>query len=502
MSYSKTQQRDSGSTENVPPTTDKSITESKRDSLVENSSDIENIEKNAESAKNIDDVSGTKGDSSGVDAEEAIKIRGSKVSGDRKDAKFEKAVASPVLKFVNNILDRHQRTRQLRNSTAKRLLQRAKSNNSNANGRNIAIQCGDKASSGRKFVLPVRSAHSSRVIKPNKRFIEELEESLGGEQCDNEAGKYSKKARTIPARVGGNGTVVVETTGPTESRIHEKEARSKSKKTIATTASDNAERVSKSQPNSQPNMQQDPQASRESSRNESKKHQNKVTSRSLSNSTINVHDPTSGVCKNAEAPIISDKQTSVPTKVLPDLNVPNVESSRVQTRSGTLSDTSCDTNSQVNPETPCEPDASLTRQDGSVADNDSDKTVVANMESDRSQDDGDLKSKCSDDSESESNLSDSDSEHDDHSEDEQSEWTGMKMNGGKVILRKARLKLDNKTISGTEGPFSTTNNHLNAVGNPNPGTMSTILLSFDLFIKKTRAQYRTRCKPGEPIFCR
>lgn len=45
---------------------------------------------------------------------------------------------------------------------------------------------------GRKFVLPIRSAHSSRIIKPNKRFREYDEDEWS---CDGSEGSTVKKIR-------------------------------------------------------------------------------------------------------------------------------------------------------------------------------------------------------------------------------------------------------------------------------------------------------------------
>lgn len=309
---------------------------------------------------------------------------------------------TPVLKPVNNILERHQRTRQLRNSTAKRLLQRAKSGGS-ANTRNGNTgSSGEKIGNVRKFVLPVRSVHSSRVIKPNKRFIEELEETCIPDNNDSTNDKQHKKARIL-----------------TESR---------------TNTLDVVDREMK----------------------RSKKGANSLGSNQLnSNRNKSSAGKTSSPNQDASNPQFNKSTNITPAKVLPDPSSNPTESSRVQTRSGTLSAAANSPSPRRDPE----PSESLVQP----ADEDSSPTSSAgeNVESEES-----INSQSID---TESNLSDSGSEHSDHSEDEQSEWTGMKMNGGKLILRKARLKLDNRTSGGAEGPFSNTNAHSNSSGSSNPG---------------------------------
>lgn len=389
-----------------------------------------------------------------------------------KEVKFDNTVKTPVLKSVNNILDRHQRTRQLRNSTAKRLLQRAKTNNGVGGGRAMTIQCGDKANSVRKFVLPVRSVHSSRVIKPNKRFIEELEDTLSSDHCENETGKNSKKAKIVQ---GKNRSASETTVKESPARTDDKEARGKSKRA---NYSESCDKKTESEISW---LSQIAPTSKDS-QNEVKKSQVKATSKTWCNTTSFVQDSSHRtldlVGKVDEPAKLSDKQISVPSKVLPDCNVPNVESSRVQTRSGALTETSND--SHPKPEIPCESNGERTKEQVGSSTRTSEKNVATGNEGNASDvEDLGRKSKSSDDSESESELSESGSEQDDHSEDEQSEWTGMKMNGGKVILRKARLKLDNKTSSGTEGPFSTTNN-VNATGNSNQGIL------IDLWVSTTK----------------
>ncbi|XP_034171270.2 histone lysine N-methyltransferase trithorax [Osmia lignaria lignaria] len=340
VSYIKTQQHDT-KTPSVKPTNE-SVTETKNSS--------ENNDKE--------------------DIKQAAKFHRPK---NRKNIKFSNFMKTPVLKSVNNILDQHQRTRQLRNSTAKRLLQRAKSNS-------MTAQCGDKQNAVRKFILPVRSAHSSRVIKPNKRFIEELEEI--SEHSENEVSTQVKKAKFAMNKL-----------------------------------CDREENISKLCTKLR-NKAQDAQGVKSKSK----------------------------IAKN-------QKPFSVPTKVLPDSDVPSSESSRIQTRSGMHSE-AVDLNVE-----------------GS-----SDKTAEGN----------------SDNFDTESTLSESESEHSNHTEDEQSEWTGMKLSGGKVILRKARLKLDNKCVGGTEGPFSTTNNNSVTTGNTNLGLTGTIkcgvcgAVRFYRFVKQAR----------------
>lgn len=146
-------------------------------------------------------------------------------------------------------------------------------------------------------MLPIRSAHSSRVIKPNKRFIEESE-SPGGQEHAEECAKQPKKSKKA-------------------------------------------------------------------------KDEEKVE-------------------------VVEQKKDGQAFKSLPDVS--SLESSRVKTRSGTLNEERKDGAQEIEPESTA-------------------------------------------------------SESENSEEEEQNEWSG-KLNGGKVILRKARLKLDSKSLGGTEGPFS------------------------------------------------
>ncbi|XP_044598470.1 histone-lysine N-methyltransferase trithorax-like, partial [Cotesia glomerata] len=342
--------------------------------------------------------------------------------------KFKRVVRTPILKAVNNILDRHQRTRQLRNSTAKRLLQRAKYNIT-SNNRNITIQSSDKSNAIKKFVLPMRSAHSSRVIKPNKRFIEESEQSSS---ADNEDAKQSKKSKTA-------------------GKSHGRAVKSKIKQyKNNSTASIN---TSKSVKNYKFKGTEDKRSRKHSG---DVKKSTSLLSKTKMTSKINNNvksSPTTIIGKLSE----SSTSESIPSKVLPDSNTPNFESSRVKTRLRIPSENPIDTENL---------------------------SLINNVNSIRSYKKIDiinsviLSSSCSDDNdectqetdkncdiesqnrldtfESDSSLSESTSESNHNSEDEQSEWTGMKLDGGKVILRKARLKLENKNSGGTEGPFSVT----------------------------------------------
>lgn len=104
-----------------------------------------------------------------LNSKRAAKFHRPKSRRNCKNIKFSNFMKTPVLKSVNNILDQHQRTRQLRNSTAKRLLQRAKSNSNNV--RNITAQCGDKPNAVRKFILPVRSAHLRELLNQIKDLL-------------------------------------------------------------------------------------------------------------------------------------------------------------------------------------------------------------------------------------------------------------------------------------------------------------------------------------------
>lgn len=361
-----------------------------------------------------------------------------------------------MLKSVNNILDQHQRTRQLRNSTAKRLLQRAKSNGSNT--RNLVVQPGEKASAVRKFVLPVRSVHSSRVIKPNKRFIEELEEISSTEHSENEVGAHVKKAKlnsdkfcNQESKLGDEANKCI--------KFKDKETRSKPRKVIQDVDS-NAEVVTQQAKNTErfANSVQNAQISKTAHREVKKAHtlscKNKISNSTPDDSSNNQEcSQNSSRAQNAKSTVPrNQKQISIPTKVLPDSNVPNSESSRVQTRSGTQSEVATDVNNQAS----FESGAELAESDCARTDDqreNGDKTVVSTL----------------DNFETESNLSESESEHSNHTEGEQSELSRMKLNSGKVILRKARLKLDNKCLTGMEGPFSTTSTSNTMGGSSNLG---------------------------------
>jgi len=365
-----------------------------------------------------------------------------------------------VLKSVNNILDQHQRTRQLRNSTAKRLLQKAKSNGSNT--RNLLVQSGEKPSTVRKFVLPVRSVHSSRVIKPNKRFIEELEEISATEHSENEIGTHVKRARLNLDKLDNQESKLKSDTVKLCMKFKDKETRNKSRKAIQDIGT-NAE-VTQQAKNTEKsaNSVQNAQISKTTHREVNKSHtiscKTKISNSSSINSSNNQEFPqnSSRVAQTAKSTVPRNhKQISIPTKVLPDSNVPNFESSRVQTRSGTQNEVASDLNNQAS----FENGAGLTENGAKIMgqlENTNSKTVVSAL----------------DNFEAESNLSESEteSEHNNHTENEQSEFSGMKLNGGKIILRKARLKLDNKCLTGTEGPFSTTSTGNTMGGNTSLGT--------------------------------
>lgn len=55
----------------------------------------------------------------------------------------------------------------------------------------------DKDSSARRFILPSHSAHSSRVIKPNKRFIDNEDGSISLNPASQISGKVLKKPKLI-----------------------------------------------------------------------------------------------------------------------------------------------------------------------------------------------------------------------------------------------------------------------------------------------------------------
>jgi len=396
------------------------------------------------------------------------KIHRAKNRKNCKNIKFSNYLKNPVLKSVNNILDQHQRTRQLRNSTAKRLLQRAKSNGSNT--RNVVVQSGEKSSTVRKFVLPVRSVHSSRVIKPNKRFIEELEEISGTERSENEIGIHVKKTKLNPDRLNNlESKLKGDAVSKLCTNFKDKNAKSKPKRVIQSVDS-NDKIITQSVKNMEKsaNFVQSAQISKSIHREVKKSHtilcKNKVSNSTSNNSNNQECSQNSSMTAQTVKSTISrnQKQISIPTKVLPDSNVPHFESSRVQTRSGTQNEIASDLNNQAS----FESDAGLI--EGGCAEiedqrGNGDKTVVNTLNN----------------FEMENNLNGSESEHSNHSEGEQSDFSGMKLSGGKVILRKARLKLDNKCLAGTEGPFSMTSTS-NMGGNTNLGIYFTFYSNFGI----------------------
>lgn len=357
---------------------------------------------------------------------------------------------------MNNILDQHQRTRQLRNSTAKRLLQRAKSNGNNT--RNLVIQSGEKPSTVRKFVLPVRSVHSSRVIKPNKRFIEELEE-ISTEHSENDIGTHVKKTKLSSDKFGNQESKLKgDAVNKLCTKFKDRETRIKLRRIIRNANSD-TETVTQQMKDMEKsaNSVQNAQVSKIIHREVKKSHtilcKNK-TSNSISDNSNNNQECLQNLSRTAQTAkstvLRNQKQISIPTKVLPDSNVPNFESSRVQTRSGAQNEIVNDLNNPAS----FESGAGLTEDSCMKTENHSEndsKTTISTLTN----------------LDAENNLSEGETEHSNHLESEQSEFSGVKLNGGKVILRKARLKLDNKCLSGTEGPFSTTTS--NTMGGSNLG---------------------------------
>ncbi|XP_014612848.1 PREDICTED: histone-lysine N-methyltransferase trithorax [Polistes canadensis] len=489
VSYIKTQQHGTETTNNKNPSvkvknhvlqssSNKDITNVKNSSSTDMENNIEKLcDTNTESNENV------KKDLTISDCKKTTKIHKPKTRRNCNNIKFSNFIKTPVLKSVNAILDQHQRTRQLRNSTAKRLLQRAKSNSSNV--RNTIVQSGDKSNTVRKFILPIRSAHSSRVIKPNKRFIEELEDISGTEHNENDINVHVKKARFAVNKLNNQESKSKEESGVDllNTKLKVDEIKSKSKKIVQRTISDSqiTSQTTKTSTKSS-DTRQDVQVSKPIVK-EVKKNNNTSAKVKLTNSLSNESDAkqdssenTSGTVQSPKSTISrNNKQTSVPTKVLPDINVPNYESSRVQTRSGTQCEVFNDTNIQNN----IQDNTKLTENNSTEKQcclNKDDKTVESN----------------SDNFDTESTLSESGSDHSNHTEDEQSEWSGIKLNGGKVILRKARLKLDNKCVGGTEGPFSVTSTNNNSNGSTNLGLTGTIkcgvcgAVRFYRFVKQAR----------------
>lgn len=476
MSYIKTQQHDTENTTVKSPSNaiENPVPKSNEQNVTDIKNSPSNVETSAEKLcdKNAKPTEDIKKDVTVLDSKCAAKFHRPKNRRACKNIKFSNFMKTPVLKSVNNILDQHQRTRQLRNSTAKRLLQRAKSNSNNA--RNMTAQCGDKPNTVRKFILPVRSAHSSRVIKPNKRFIEELEEISGVEHSENEIATHVKKAKFALNKFCNQDSKSKEgNVNKLCTKLTDKEARNKTKKVIQR-ANSNPQNVIQSAKNLgklAPPIQ-DAQASKiinTDVRKTNVSNKSKAV-KAPSDESSSTQDSSQSTVKKAQNLRLTvsknQKSISVPTKVLPDSNVPSSESSRIQTRSGTQSEVA-DLEVQTNLE-----NAVKSKGNGNAkGQNDSDN---GNKTAEGSSDNFDT----------ESTLSESGSEHSNHTEDEQSEWTGMKLNGGKVILRKARLKLDNKCAGGTEGPFSTTNSNSVTSGNTNLGMW---LISFYNFLLRNKS---------------
>ncbi|CAK9818707.1 Histone-lysine N-methyltransferase trithorax [Anthophora plagiata] len=484
VSYIKTQQHD---TENTtvklsPDAIDKPMPQQNEQNVTDVKNSPSTTENNTEKLcdKTIKPTEDIKKDVTMLNSKRATKFHRPKSRRSCKNIKFSNFMKTPVLKSVNNILDQHQRTRQLRNSTAKRLLQRAKSNSNNV--RNMTTQCGDKPNAVRKFILPVRSAHSSRVIKPNKRFIEELEEISGAEHSENEVVTHVKKAKFALNKFCNQESKLKEgNINKLCTKLKDKEVRNKAKKVIQRVNS-NVETVIQSAKNLErltPSVQ-DAQVSK--TINTDVKRSNLSgkckTVKGPSDEFNGIQDSTQNIIRKAQNVKLTvsknQKSISVPTKVLPDSNVPSSESSRIQTRSGTQSE-AVDLEVQTNFEDIVNIKEN-TNAKSQVSPDQGNKTTEGN----------------SDNFDTESTLSESGSEHSNHTEDEQSEWTGIKLNGGKVVLRKARLKLDNKCVGGTEGPFSTTNNNSVTNGNTNLGLTGTIkcgvcgAVRFYRFVKQAR----------------
>ncbi|XP_076237666.1 histone lysine N-methyltransferase trithorax [Calliopsis andreniformis] len=484
VSYIKTQQHDTENATTKPPadTVENPVPKSNEQSVTDTENSPLSVEADAEKLceKNVKPIEDVKKDVAILNSKCANKFHRPKNRRTCKNIKFSNFMKTPVLKSVNNILDQHQRTRQLRNSTAKRLLQRAKSNSNNA--RNITAQCGDKSNTVRKFILPVRSAHSSRVIKPNKRFIEELEETPGTEHSENEIATHVKKAKfTLNKFCNQDSKLKEGSLSKLCTKLTDKDARNKAKKIIQRANSNsqsvmqstkNLEKLAPSIQNAQVSKMINTDVKKVNISTKSKviktpSDESSKTQDSLQNTVKKAQNFKLTMSKN-------QKPISVPTKVLPDSDVLSSESSRIQTRSGTQSEvTDLEVQANFEDTEKVKHDTSGKGQDNS---NNGNKPAEGN----------------SDNFDTESTLSESGSEHSNHTEDEQSEWTGMKLSGGKVILRKARLKLDNKCVGGTEGPFSTTNNNSVSSENTNFGLTGTIkcgvcgAVRFYRFVKQAR----------------
>ncbi|XP_011298309.1 histone-lysine N-methyltransferase trithorax [Fopius arisanus] len=423
VSYIKTKHRDDD--QNVERNSDKIQVDSQSHPQQSENNTVETDENSSNK-----DVPQGSIESAGKNDDEEVKNKPNKPKVCKR-VRFKTVAGTPVLKSVNNILDRHQRTRQLRNSTAKRLLQRAKFN-IGTNNRGNCVTPSDKTSNVRKFILPMRSAHSSRVIKPNKRFIEELEERTNPDN-DNDS-KNPKKVKVMAEKM--NNTENIDKT-----RKEIKQTKHKWRKNITNVHISNSKSVEDTQ-----------------TQKERKTHNSSKIKITLNQTTQD------------------DKQLLVPGKALPDSDVPFVESSRIQTRSGAQSETLGLQNYSETSQT-----SNISPDDSSI-----NPGIMTAEESEE------VEERNDDEFDSDSELSERGSDQSNHSEDEQSEWTGMKLDGGKVILRKARLKLDNKNSGGTEGPFSVTNPQNVPANQTNPGITGTVkcgvcgAVRFYRFVKQAR----------------
>ncbi|XP_066586233.1 histone-lysine N-methyltransferase trithorax [Prorops nasuta] len=475
-SYIKVQQQDAeDKTKNSPPTNSENAV-SKASVQIHDTTDIQTTSLDKEHIadklcdENVETDEKSERDTEVMQVKRSTKIRRSRNHRSCKSLKFSNFMKAPVLKSVKNILDQHQRSRHLRNSTARRLLQRAKSNNNNV--RNIAMQSNDKSNAIRKFVLPIRSAHSSRVIKPNKRFIEELEEIsiTTNDSIESENEAIAKKAKVMVNNLSILKRKEKEDPVNLLCKKLKNKVRKNSQVIAPLTNKDSECSVQSAQITKM--VQKDIKKSHNISNK--LRFNNRISPSELApNGDLSQNTADScGAVQNTSRLMVSktQKQISVPTKVLPTANVPSFESSRVQTRSGAHNELPTGPNSEEPTKLSETCDMKTQSQSNNRISNDN----VDNFDS-------------------ESSLSESGSEHSNHTEDEQSEWTGMKLNGGKVILRKARLKLDNKCFGGMEGPFSTTNPSGGSTNaNPNLGLTGTIkcgvcgAVRFYRFVKQAR----------------
>ncbi|GFG33740.1 hypothetical protein Cfor_05481 [Coptotermes formosanus] len=281
----------------------------------------------------------------------------------------------------------------LKNKAAKKLLQRAKKASNYGSVASVDNSQQEKGSGAiRKFVLPSRSIHSSRVIKPNKRFIEaeEVLSDVSVSRCPSVV--QLKKPRLI--------------LNPLKNPLELPE----SNRDVSVTNEDVLEQVKKDGVNCE---KPEPLFGYNSSDG--------------SNRSFSLHNSS-----HENSLIVEGKRRWKPSyKVqlkLRELNVFGAGTNRFPSKRADASS------------------SDSTRSIHSVSDKESHSVSTDSSECGR------LLAPTNSEVKSESS----------------SYWTGSKLTSGRVILRKARLKLNTQSSPGVDGPFSV---NLNS-GNPSlPGTV-------------------------------